>query len=94
MVSTKSILIHSIISLVLLGLGVYVLVEQQIIISGKLTGSLYKLGATGSALVAVSFLFQSVFSLLVLVEKPRYKKISVWLLIVSLILFVVGVYTN
>ena len=92
MVTRKQILFHSIISLVLLGLGVYVLIEQRIVISGKLTGSLYELGAAGSALIAVSFLLQSIFSLLILVERPRYKKISEWLLIVSLILFVVGAF--
>jgi len=92
MVTSRTILFHSIISLIFLGLGAYVLIDQQMIVSGKLTGSLYELGATGSMLVAVSFLLQSIFSLLILVERPRYKKISEWLLIVSLVLFVTGVY--
>lgn len=92
MVSSKSIALHSVISLVLMGLGVYVFIEQQIVISGKLTGNSYELGAAGSALIAVSFLLQSIFSLLILVERPHYKKISEWLLIVSLVIFVVGAY--
>lgn len=92
MLSKKSIALHSVISLVLLGLAIYVFIEQRIVISGKLTGSSYELGSTGSAIIAVSFLLQSIFSLLILVERPRYKKISEWLLIVSLLLFVVGVY--
>lgn len=62
------------------------------IISGKLTGDIHEFDYPNYIIITISFFFGSAFSMLVLVEKKPFKKISEWLLIVALILFVVGVF--
>jgi hypothetical protein len=90
MPSRWTIILHSIISFVILSLGLYVLIEKKMIVSGKLTGDLYEYEYPGNILVALSFLFVSAFVMLVLVKDKRIKRINEILILSAMILFFVG----
>ena len=90
MPSRWTIILHSVISFVVLSLGLYVLIEKKMIISGKLTGDLYEYEYPGNILVALSFLFVSAFVMLVLVKDKRIKRINEILILSAMILFFVG----
>mgnify|MGYP001040419021 CR=1 FL=1 len=90
MLSRWTIILHSVISFVVLSLGLYVLIEKKMIISGKLTGDLYEYEYPGNILVALSFLFVSAFVMLVLVKDKRIKRINEILILSAMILFFVG----
>ena len=95
MPSRWTIILHSIISLVILSLGLYVLIQKKMIISGKLTGNLYEYAYPGNIIVFISFLFISAFVMLVLVKDKRIKRVNEALVLLAMILFFVGtiVYT-
>jgi len=90
--SPWTIVLHGAIALVLFGLGLFVLIENKMIISGKLSGNLYKLDYPNNILIAVSFFIVSAFTMLVLREGERIKTISQWLIIAALILFLLGAF--
>lgn len=90
MPSRWTIILHSIISFVILSLGLYVLIEKKMIVSGKLTGDLYEYEYPGNILVALSFLFVSAFVMLVLVKDKKIKRINEILILSAMILFFVG----
>jgi len=92
MPSTKSIILHVTISLILLSTGLYVLIEKRMIIAGKLTGDIYEFNYPNNIIIAVSFFLQAIFAITVLIKKKSFKKINEWVLISALILFVVGVF--
>lgn len=90
--SIKSISLHIFISLVLLVIGLYVLIEKKMVIAGKLTGEVYEFSYPTNIIIAVSFFLESLFTILILVENKKFKKLSEWVLIVALTLFVIGVF--
>lgn len=93
--SRWTIILHSVISLVLLSIGLYVLIEKKMIISGKLTGNFYEYEYPGNIIVFLSFLFISAFVMLVLIKDKRIKIVNEILVLFAMILFFVGtiVYT-
>jgi len=86
------IILHSIISLTVFLLGLYVLIEKKMIISGKLTGDLYQFDYPGNVIIALSFFIVSAFMVVVLLKGKKPRKIAEWLLITALLLFVVGAF--
>lgn len=90
--SVWTIILHSIISLIVFLLGLYVLIEKKMIISGKLTGDLYQFDYPGNVIIALSFFIVSAFMVVVLLKGKKTKKIAEWLLITALLLFVVGAF--
>ena len=93
--SRWTIIIHSVISLVILSIGMYVLIEKKMIISGKLTGGFYEYEYPGNIIVGMSFLLISAFVMLVLIKDKRIKLVNEILVLFAMILFFVGtiVYT-
>lgn len=88
-----TIVLHLLISVFALAAGIYVIIEKKMIISGRLTGGLYKFDFTGSLLIALSFFMFSVFSVLVLFQEKKYiKQICEWLFIVAILSFVIGAF--
>ncbi len=90
MPSRLTIIMHSIISLVVIAIGIYVLVEKKMIISGKYSGGLYEFEYPANLLVALSAFLVAIFIMLVLMNKPYIKKICEVLFIAALILFITG----
>lgn len=90
MPSRLTIVMHSIISLALIAIGVYVLVEKKMIISGKYSGGLYELEYPANLLVAISAFLAAIFIMLTLVKRPYIKHICEGLFITALILFITG----
>lgn len=88
--SRGTIIIHSVISLVILSIGMYVLIEKKMIISGKLTGGFYEYEYPGNIIVAMSFLLISAFVMLVLIKDKRIKLVNEILVLFAMILFFVG----
>jgi len=88
--SRWTIVLHSIISLTILLVGLYVLIEKKLIISGKFTGDLYKYDYPGNIIIATSFLFISIFVMLVLLKHKRVKIINETLIVLAMILFFLG----
>jgi len=88
--SRWTIILHSVISLVIFSVGLYVLIEKKMIISGKLTGNLYEYEYPGNIIVALSLLFVSVFVMLVLIKNKRIKIVNEILVLLAIILFFVG----
>lgn len=86
------IILHSIISLTVFLLGLYVLIEKKMIISGKQTGDLYQFDYPGNVIIALSFFIVSAFMVVVLLKGKKPRKIAEWLLITALLLFVVGAF--
>lgn len=90
MPSRLTIIIHSIISLVVIAIGIYVLVEKKMIISGKYSGGLYEFEYPANLLVALSAFLVAIFIMLVLVKRSYIKQVCEGLFITALILFVIG----
>ena len=88
--SRGTIIIHSVISLVILSIGMYVLIEKKMIISGKLTGGFYEYEYPVNIIVAMSFLLISAFVMLVLIKDKRIKLVNEILVLFAMILFFVG----
>ena len=88
--SRWTIILHTVISLVSLSIGLYVLIEKKMIISGMLTGNFYEYEYPGNIIVSLSFLFISVFVMLVLVKDKRIKRVNEVLVLTAMILFFVG----
>ena len=85
-------MLHALISLGLLFYALYVLLEKKVLIAGKLTGHVYQLEYPANIIVAFSLLLGAVFVMLVLVENPLIKKLNPFILLLTLILFVVGAF--
>jgi hypothetical protein len=85
-------ILHGLIFIVLLALGLYVLFEHKVLISGKLTGDIYELDYPAYLLVSFAFFIAALVSIFVLFKNQRFKKINEWLLIVALIAFCLGVF--
>lgn len=90
MPSRLTIVMHSILSLAIIAIGIYVLIEKKMIISGKYSGGLYELDYPANLLVAVSAFLVSIFIMLVLVKRPYIKRICEGLFVTALILFITG----
>lgn len=90
--SIWTIVLHSALSLVVLAAGLYILFEKKMIISGKLTGHVYEFEYPGNVIIASSFFLVSLFLILVLRENKRVYKVSEWLLISALVLFIIGAF--
>lgn len=90
MPSRLTIVMHSILSLIVIAIGVYVLIEKKMIISGKYSGGLYELNYPANLLVAISAFLVAIFIMLVLVKRPYIKQICEGLFITALILFITG----
>lgn len=90
MPSRSTMILHSIISLVIFSLGLYVLIEKKMITLGKLTGNLYEYDYPGNIIVSLSFLFVSSFVMLVLFKDKRIKRINEVLVLSAMILFFIG----
>ncbi len=84
--------LHVVIASVLLFIGLYVLLENKLLISGKLTGHIFEFEYPNNLLIAFSFFLQSLFSVMVLVDGERLRRINEKVLIIALLLFVVGVF--
>lgn len=84
--------LHGSVSLGLLLYAIYVYRYKKILISGKLTGHAYQLDNPASIIVACSSLLAAIFIILVLFENPVIKKLNPIILLLTIILFVVGVY--
>ena len=52
---------------------------------GKLTGDIHEFDYPNYIVIAISFFLESIFTLLILVEKKPFKKINEWLLILTLL---------
>lgn len=93
--SRWTIILHSVISLAILFVGLYVLIEKKMAISGKLTGNFYEYEYPGNIFVSLSFLFVSAFVMLVLVKDKRIKRVNEVLVLTAMVLFFIGtiVYT-
>ena len=74
--SKKTIALHIVIALVLLLIGLYVLIERKLLVSGKLTGHVYQFDFAASVVIAISFFLEAVFALMVLHKGQRVKKIN------------------
>lgn len=76
-------------------MGLYVLIEKKMIIASKLTGGIYKYDYPGNIIVAISFLFISIFVMLVLIKDKKIKVVNEILVVLAMILFFIGtiVYT-
>ena len=92
MKSPWTIALHGIISVVVLAMGLFVLIEKKMIISGKLSGDLYKFDYPNNIIIAISFFLVSAFVMLVLIESKRMKKINQGLIIAALVLFFIGAF--
>ncbi len=90
--SKKTIALHIVIALVLLLIGIYVLIERQLLIAGKLTGHVYQFEFAASVVIAISFFLEVIFSLLVLHKGQQVKKINEIILIAALVFFAIGVF--
>jgi hypothetical protein len=85
-------LLHGSIFVVLTALGLYVLIEHEVLLIGKLTGGFYELEYPAYLLISLSFFLVALVSLLVLFKGRYFKKINEGLLILALVLFCAGVY--
>jgi len=91
--SPLTIAFHSILSLIILAMGIYVLIEKKMFIGGSLSpGKVYEFDFPANVITATSFLLVSVFIMLVLVKGKWIKRICEGLLIVALILFFAGAF--
>lgn len=84
-------LLHGSIFVILSGLGVYVLIEHEVLLLGKVTSGIYKLEYPAYLLVSSAFFIAAIVSIFVLFKSQRFRKINEWLLIVALVVFCVGV---
>ena len=80
--------LHSVLSLAVLAVSVYVFIEKKMIIGGRLTpSSVYEFPFPANLIMATSLFFLSLFIILTLIDSKIMKKVCEWLLITALILF-------
>lgn len=84
--------LHGSIFVILSGLGLYVLMEHEVLLLGKLTGGLYQLEYPAYLLISSAFFITAFVSIFVLLKGQRFKKMNEWLLIAALVLFCAGIY--
>lgn len=93
MPSLWNIVFHSILSLISLAIGLYVLIEKKLLIGGRFSpGEVYEFSFFSSIIMAASFFLVSIFIMLTLANSKRIKKACEWILIVALILFFLGAF--
>lgn len=84
--------LHGLVFIFLLTLGLYVLFEHKVLLSGKLTGDIYELDYPAYLFISFAFFITALVSILTLFKTQRFKKINEWLLITALVMFCVGVF--
>jgi len=84
--------LHIMISIVIFSMGIFVWVEKKMIISGKLTGSLHILESPSNIIIAFSYFLVSFVVTYLLLPGEKIKKISRWLLILALMLYLLGAF--
>lgn len=82
-----AIVLNVFISFIIIGLGVYTLLEKKMIISGKYSGNLYSLGSLESIVIAISHFMLATFFILVLVDNKNINKAGECFFIAAVILF-------
>ncbi len=88
-----TIILYSLLSLLPLLVGLYVLIEKKIIIGGRLSpGEVYELAFPANIIMATSFFLFSALILLALIDGKHIKKISVWTFFTALLLFITGAF--
>lgn len=92
MPSIWNIILHSIISLALLVVAVYVFAEKKMIITGKLTGRLYQLESPAHIVMAASFVILALFFILVLNKNKTIQEICKWLFGLYLVTFFISLF--
>ena len=78
--------------MILIGLGIYVLIEKKMVVAGKYTGHLYGFESPAYIIIAISLFMLAVFFSLALIQTELMKKICLWLFMLSLVTFGIGLF--
>lgn len=92
-VTKATVIFHATISLILVAVGIYVLIEKKMIVGGKYSaGSLHTLSFPADIIMAASFFMLAAFFSLVLIQTEAIKKICIWLFMSSLVTFGISIF--
>jgi hypothetical protein len=91
MPSIWTIALHSLLSLAFSAAGVYVYIEKKMFVGGRFSvGDVYVFDFPANIVMAAAFILVSMVMLLSLYTRKWARKVSEWMLILSLVLFISG----
>lgn len=85
-----AILLNLLLAVTTTAMGIYVLIEKQLLIFGKLIGHIYHFNRLESWMVAISFFLVSAFLVLYLFQNKIFNRIGEWLLGIAILLFLLS----
>ena len=90
MIPTGQIILHAIVALITLAIGVAVIMNEKILVVGKLSGGVHDLSPVASIVIGSSFFMVSGIMILLSFDSSRVKKPALMLIFTGFILFTVG----